>query len=140
MREAKQMASQRRIQVIERQRGVRQAVVSSWNNLVASGQSIVASAEQVKASQLALDGVRQEAMVGSRTTLDVLNAQQDLVNAEVRLVQAERDQIVGAYQVLATTGQLTPAEIGLGIENYDPAENYKNVRFKFIGTGIDEVE
>jgi TolC family type I secretion outer membrane protein len=140
VREAKQMASQRRIQVIERQRGVRQAVVSSWNNLVASGQSIVASAEQVKASQLALDGVRQEAMVGSRTTLDVLNAQQDLVNAEVRLVQAERDQIVGAYQVLATTGQLTPAEIGLGIENYDPAENYKNVRFKFIGTGIDEVE
>ncbi len=140
IREAKQVASQRRIQVIERQRDVRQAVVSSWNNLVAAGQTIVSSAEQVKASQLALEGVQQEALVGSRTTLDVLNAQQDVVNAEVQLAQAERDRIVAAYQVLAVTGQLTPAEIGLGIDNYDPTVNYNNTRFKVIGTGIDQVD
>lgn len=140
IREAKQVASQRRIQVIERQRDVRQAVVSSWNNLLAAGQTIISSAEQVKASQLALEGVQQEALVGSRTTLDVLNAQQDVVDAEVQLAQAQRDQIVAAYQVLATTGKLTPAEIGLGIDNYDPTVNYSNTRFKFIGTGIDRVE
>jgi outer membrane protein len=140
IREAKQVASQRRIQVIERQRDVRQAVVSAWNNLVAASQTIVSSAEQAKASQLALEGVQQEALVGSRTTLDVLNAQQDVVNAGVQQAQAERDQIVAAYQVLAVTGQLTPAEIGLGIENYDPAENYNNTWYKFIGTGIDAVE
>ena len=140
IREAKQVASQRRIQVIERQRDVRQAVIASWNNLVAAGQTIASSSEQVKASQLALDGVKQEAQVGSRTTLDVLNAQQDVVSAQVQLAQAERDQIVASYQLLAVTGQLTPAEIGLGIENYDPTENYKNTRFKFIGTGIDAVE
>lgn len=140
IREAKQVASQRRIQVIERQRDVRQAVISAWNNLISAGETIASSAEQVKASQLALEGVRQEALVGSRTTLDVLNAQQDVVNAEVQLAQAQRDQIVAAYQVLATTGKLTPAEIGLGIDNYDPTVNYNNTRFKVIGTGIDAVE
>ena len=140
IREAKQVASQRRIQVIERQRDVRQAVIASWNNLIAAGQTITSSREQVKASQLALDGVKQEALVGSRTTLDVLNSQRDVVSAEVQLAQAERDQIVAAYQLLAITGQLTPAEIGLGIENYDPTENYNNNRLKFIGTGISAVE
>jgi TolC family type I secretion outer membrane protein len=140
IREAKQVASQRRIQVIERKRDVRQAVIASWNNLIAAGQTITSSREQVKASQLALDGVKQEALVGSRTTLDVLNSQRDVVSAEVQLAQAERDQIVAAYQLLAVTGQLTPAEIGLGIENYDPTENYNNSRLKFIGTGISAVE
>lgn len=140
VREAKQVASQRRLQVIEAQRGVRQAVIAAWNNYLAAGESITASAEQVKASQLAIEGVRQEAMVGSRTTLDVLNAQQDVVNAEVRLAQAERDRIVAAYQVLATTGKLTPKDIGLPVDNYDPTTNYNNTRFKLIGTGVDKVE
>ena len=140
VREAKQAASQRRLQVIEAERGVRQGVVAAWNNYVAAGEAIASSNEQVKASQLALEGVRQEAMVGSRTTLDVLNAQSELVSAQIRLAQTEHDRIVGAYQVLAQIGKLTPADIGLGVENYDPAANYRRTRNKFIGTGVTEID
>lgn len=140
VREAKQVASQRRLQVIEAQRGVRQAVIAAWNGYMAAGDSITASAEQVKASRLALDGVRQEAMVGQRTTLDVLNAQQELVGAEVRLAQAERDRVVAAYQLLSITGKLTPQDIGLPVENYDPKANYSNTRHRLIGTGVNDGE
>lgn len=140
VREAKQVASQRRIQVIERQRDVRQAVIAAWNNFEAAGQNIISSTEQVNASQLALEGVRQEAMVGSRTTLDVLNAQQDVVSAQVQLAQAERDRIVAGFQVIAATGRLIPSEIGLDVPDYDPAENYRKTRFKPIGTGVSQVE
>ena len=140
VRQAKQSASQRRIQVIEQQRDVRQAAIAAWADYQAARQTIVSAGEQVKASQLALEGVKQEALVGSRTTLDVLNAQQDVVNAELRLAQAQRDEIVGAYQVIAATGQLTPQGIGLGVPEYDPKVNYKNTKWKFIGTGVDTVE
>ena len=86
VRQAKHVANERRIQIIEAGRNVRAAVVQAWNNFVAAGQTIGSLVDQVKANQLALEGVRQEAQVGTRTTLDVLNAEQTLATSQINLV------------------------------------------------------
>ena len=70
----------------------------------------------------------EEARVGQRTTLDVLNAQQDLVNARVSLVTAQRDRVVASYNVLAAVGSLSPQVLALGVPNYDPMTHYQQVR------------
>ncbi len=140
VRQAKQVASQRRLQVIQTGRSVREAVSNSWNNLLAARQLITANRSQVSASELALDGVRQEYLVGSRATLDVLDAQAEVVNARISLVAAERDQVVASYQVLGSIGQLTARDLDLPVEYYDVEENYRNVRNKWIGTGANTVE
>jgi outer membrane protein len=77
--------------------------------------------------------VTEEARVGQRTTLDVLNAQQDLVNARVSLVTAQRDRVVASYTVLAAVGSLSPHILGLGIQTYDPMVHYQQVRDSWAG-------
>ncbi|CAI8216296.1 MAG: Outer membrane efflux protein BepC [Alphaproteobacteria bacterium] len=86
---------------------VEREVIIAWNNMQATKSAIDATQEQIKASELALEGVRQENTLGTRTNLDVLNAEQLLLDARVALVQAERNQYVAAYNLLATTGRLT---------------------------------
>jgi TolC family type I secretion outer membrane protein len=140
VREAKQTESQRRIEIIGAARTVREAVVTAWNFLIASRETIVSAKAQVSANTLALEGVKQEYLVGSRTTLDVLNAESELLDSQVILAQAERDQIVAAYQILGSVGQLTARQIGLGVDYYDPIDNYANVRNKWIGTDVDTVD
>jgi outer membrane protein len=140
VREAKHVASQRRLEVIQAGRSVRESVSISWNNLAAAREIIRSAKEQVSAAQLALDGVRQEYFVGSRTTLDVLDAETEVVNARISLVSAERDQIVAAYQILGSIGRLTARDLSLPVEYYDADENYLNVRGKWFGTGADIIE
>lgn len=140
VREAKQVESQRRIEIIGAARTVRETVVTAWNFLIASRETITAAKSQVSANTLALDGVKQEYLVGSRTTLDVLNAESELLDSQVTLAQSERDLIVAAYQILGSIGQLTARQIGLGVDYYDPIENYDNVRNKWFGTGVDTVD
>ncbi|MFT3986630.1 TolC family outer membrane protein [Aestuariivirga sp.] len=140
IREAKQLASQQRIAVIEVARSVRQAVSASWSALAASREIIAAAKDQVSASQLALDGVRQEYQAGTRTTLDVLNAQADVVTAKTTLVNAQRSQILAGYQLLAAVGELTARDQHLNVPYYDPQENYNATRGKWIGTGVETVE
>jgi outer membrane protein len=140
VRQAKQLASQRRLQVIQAGRAVRESVSTSWNNLSAAREIIRSAKEQVSAVELALDGVRQEYFVGSRTTLDVLDAETEVVNARIALVSAERDQIVAAYQILGSIGRLTARDLSLPVEYYDADENYLNVRGKWFGTGADTIE
>jgi outer membrane protein len=140
VREAKQVASQRRLEVIQAGRSVRESVSISWDNLTAAREIIRSAKAQVSASALALDGVRQEYLVGSRTTLDVLDAETDVVTSRVVLVAAERDQIVAAYQILASIGRLTARDLALPVEYYDADENYLNVRGKWFGTGADTIE
>jgi outer membrane protein len=140
VREAKQVESQRRIEIIGAARLVRETVVTAWNFLIASRETIAAAKSQVSANALALDGVKQEYLVGSRTTLDVLNAEAELLDSQVTLAQAERDQIVAAYQILGSIGQLTARQIGLGVDYYDPIDNYDNVRNKWFGTGVNTVD
>ena len=93
VREAKQTASQRRLQVVDVRRQVREQVSDAWTLPKPPRRS--SSKTQVEANQLALEGVRQEALVGSRTTLDVLDAEQTFVDLQVPLATAERDRIVG---------------------------------------------
>ncbi len=77
--------------------------------------------------------MREEARVGQRTTLDVLNAQQELVNARVSLVTAQRDRVAASYTLLAAVGRLAPDVLSLGTETYDPRVHYHQVRDKWIG-------
>lgn len=139
IRQAKQIASQRRIQVVEVARQVRQAVAAAWNAYVALGDIIKAAKSQVSAAQLALEGVQQEYQAGTRTTLDVLNAQAAVVAARTALVNAEKNRVIAAYQLLGAIGELTAADLGLNVAIYDPAENYNRVRNKWIGTDVETI-
>ena len=82
---------------------------------------------------MALDGVIKEANVGSRTVLDVLDAEQEYLNYRVALVIAERDEMVASLRLLSSTGQMTATGLGLHVDVYDPQEHYNNVSEKWIG-------
>jgi outer membrane protein len=140
VREAKQVASQRRIQIIEAGRAVRESVVRTWNIFVSSADTIRSLEAQVAANELALEGVNQEALVGTRTTLDVLDAEQELVQSQVNLVNARRDRVVAAYQLIATTGRLTAPNLGLAVPYYDPDGHYLRTRGRFFGVTTDTVD
>ena len=140
VRQAKQVESQRRLQIVEIGRGVREGVAAAWANFQASTQAIAAIRTQVEAARIALEGVQQEYLVGSRTTLDVLNAQSVLINARITLVAAQHDQVVASYQVLGSIGKLTARNLKLNVAVYDPTENYDAVKNKWIGTDANTVE
>jgi len=108
--------------------GVLQNVGVAWANLAVSGASIQASDQQVRAAQTAFDGVREEAAAGARTTLDVLDAEQELLDARNARIQAEAQRYVGVYRVLATMGLLTVDHLQLGIATYDPKAYYDTVK------------
>jgi outer membrane protein len=128
IRQAKETLGQRRLDLDTSRDQVQATVTQAWGQLDAAKAQIDATQSQVTAAEVALNGVREEARVGQRTTLDVLNAQQDLVNARVALVTAQRDRVVASYTVLAATGALSPQILGLKIEVYDPTVHYQQVR------------
>ena len=135
VREAKQLSSQRQLLTLDTRRRIREVVVNSWHALIATRQTSKSFADQVNANQLALDGVRQEAHVGSRTTLDVLDAEQELVESRVSLARARSDAVVAAYRVLASIGSLTAENLRLPVPIYDPDEHYGKIRNRLFGTG-----
>jgi outer membrane protein len=104
--------------------GVVQNVGVAWANLAVASASIEASDLQIRASQAAFDGVREEAAAGTRTTLDVLDAEQELLDARNARLQAEAQRYIAVYQVLATMGLLTVDHLQLGIPTYDPEAYY----------------
>jgi outer membrane protein len=128
IRQAKETLGQRRLDLDTARDQVQSTVTQAWGQLEAAKAQINATQAQVTAAEVALNGVREEARVGQRTTLDVLNAQQELVNARVALVTAQRDRVVASYTVLAATGALSPQVLGLKIEVYDPVVHYQQVR------------
>jgi len=134
VRQAKETLGQRRLDMDTARDQVRQTVVQSWGQLEAAKANIDATESQVKASEIALNGVREEARVGQRTTLDVLNAQQELVNARVSLVTAQRDRVVASYTLLASVGRLSPQVLGLRVPVYSPRVHYHQVRDVWAGT------
>jgi len=95
---------------------------------------------QVDSATAALDGVRQEALVGARTVLDVLDAEQELFAAEVELTRARREAVMAGYRMLAARGELSVAGLGLEVEPYDPEGHYREVRDKWYGLGEDRSE
>lgn len=125
--------SQVRHQIDEQREAVRANVISSWGQYTAARAQIPAGQAQVEASQVALTGVREEEKVGQRTILDVLNAEQELLDARVTLVTARRDLVVASYSLLRELGRMSAATIGLGVEQYDPNVHYNEVKNKWIG-------
>ena len=133
IRQAKETLGQRRIELDVQRDQVRASVVQAWSTLQATKAQIIAAQAQVTATEVALNGVREEARVGQRTTLDVLNAQQELVNARVSLVTAQRDRVVASFNLLAAVGRLGPEALALRTESYDPRVHYHQVRDKWFG-------
>ncbi|MBV9261089.1 MAG: TolC family outer membrane protein [Pseudolabrys sp.] len=133
VRQAKETLGQRRIDLDTARDQARQTVVQSWGLLEAAKGNILATQSQVQAAEVALNGVREEARVGQRTTLDVLNAQQELVNARVALVGAQRDRVVASYTLLAAVGRLSPQVLGLRVSTYDAQVHYHQVRDTWTG-------
>src|SRR5439155_13740011 len=133
IRQSKETLGQRRLDLDTAREQVQQTVTQAWGQLQAAKAQIAATTAQVAAAEIALNGVREEARVGQRTTLDVLNAQQDLVNARVALVTAQRDRVVASYTVLAAVGSLSPQILALRIEVYDPTVHYHQVRDSWFG-------
>ncbi len=136
VRQAKQQASERQLLILDTRRQVRQSVVSTWNAFVASRQTITSIKAQVSANALALSGVRQEALVGSRTTLDILDAKRELVNSQVTLAVAQRNKVVAAYQLIAATGRMTARHLRLSVAIHDPSVNARRVRDQYFGANI----
>ena len=133
IRQAKELVGQRRNELDSARRQAAQNVISSWRNLDAARSRMISFAAQVKANDVALNGVRQEALVGSRTTLDVLNAEQELLNSQVNLISAKHDVQVNYYGVLAGIGRLTARTLGLPVEYYDEEKYYNEVGSRWIG-------
>jgi outer membrane protein len=133
IRQAKEQHGQARLNADLQRDSVRASVVSSWGLLETAKGSIISQQAAVKAAETALAGVREEAKVGQRTTLDVLNAQQALLNARVGLVIAQRNRVVASYAVLGSIGRLSAKELNLDVALYDPDVHYEQVKTKWIG-------
>ncbi|MTJ83469.1 MAG: TolC family outer membrane protein [Telmatospirillum sp.] len=135
LRAQKQTASQARTDVDVARRDLTESVTKAWQALDTARARIMSYTDQITAAQVALEGVQRESQVGSRTVLDVLNAEQELLNARVNLVQAQHDETVAAYQLKSTLGQMSAQALALPVQVYDPQQHYDEVRGKWIGVG-----
>jgi outer membrane protein len=133
IRQSKETLAQQRLALELVRTQTRQQVVQAWGQNEAAKAQVRAANSQVYSSEVALNGVREEARVGQRTTLDVLNAQQALVNARIALVTAQHDRVVASYSVLSATGRLSPQVMHLPTILYDPSVHYQQVRDAWIG-------
>jgi len=133
VREAKERFGQSQIQVDVIRAQVRALVIANYGQLQAARAQLSAAQAQVSASQLALEGIQEERNVGQRTTLDVLNAQQEVLNGRISLVRAQRDRVVASYALLAAVGKLSAEALNLQVQRYYPDEHYHEVRDLWFG-------
>jgi len=133
VRQAKETLGQARLQADLQRDAIRAAVVSTWGKLDSTRAVIQSSKAAVNSNEIALDSVRQEAKVGQRTTFDILFQQQQLLNARVVLVTAQRDRVVASYAVMAAIGRLSAANLNLSVTQYDPTVHFDQVKDKWIG-------
>lgn len=137
VREARYNANESRIRVEETRRAVVEDAIRAWEGLTTARASIQSLLAQVSAARIALEGTEQEALVGSRTVLDVLDAEQELLDARVSLVRAQRDEVVAAYGLLSVVGRLTARQLGLPVAYYEFDADYEDTRGSIWGTSID---
>ncbi len=133
VRESKQFAIQRSREIEESSRFAERVAIESWEDLETAQARGVSFQSEVRSSEIALEGVRQENAVGQRTILDVLDAEQELLDAQVNLTRARRDEIVASYEVLSAMGRLTARNLELDVELYDPLTDYRAVRDRWFG-------
>jgi outer membrane protein len=133
VRQRKESLGQARIDVDVSRDDVRAAVTSAWTQFHAARESVDANRELVSAAQLALNGVSEERNVGQRTTLDVLNAQASVIDAQINLARSERDVVVASYAILSAVGNLSARNLNLAVVEHKPEEHYKAVKDKWFG-------
>jgi outer membrane protein len=138
IRQAKELAGQKRMDLDAARDQAQANVVTAWGQLEAAKAQILATEAQVASSEIALNGVREQARVGQRTTYDILVAQQNLVNARVALVTAQHDRVVASYTLLGAVGDLNLPKLGINIPLYDPMIHYQQVRDAWIGVRIPD--
>ncbi len=136
VREAKQLENQARIASVQVGRELTKNTTQAWETYQATKAAMDAIKAQIKASKMALDGVIREADVGSRTVLDVLDAEQEYLNYRVNLVSAERNMTVAALNLLSSMGKMTADSLNLKVDQYVADAYYNEVKSKLIGTGI----
>lgn len=133
IREAKNISQRRKFETLDTTDEVREQATRAWERYQSSRASIVSTQDSIKAAEVALDGVRQEQQYGARTTLDVLDAEQELFLARVNLVRAQRNEVVSMYNLVTAMGRLTAKDLALGAKLYDPEVHYDSAKFKLIG-------
>jgi outer membrane protein len=133
VREAKITKSRRRYELLDTTNEIRQQSIEAWERYQTSVAAIQAQRDTITAAEVALDGVKQEQLYGTRTLLDVLDAQQELFSAEVALERTERSKLAAIYNLLSITGQLSPANLKLGISDYDNEAAIDDIKYQFIG-------
>ena len=114
-------------------RDAAEAATQSYESLTTAQAQVDAFQTQIEASVVALEGVQREAAVGSRTVLDILDAEQELLDSRVSHVRSQRDEFVAAYELMSAIGRLTAKDLGLTVDLYDPREHYDEVRGKWFG-------
>ena len=127
-REAYQVSTAKRISVEKVRRQVIEQAIQFWQNFMAAKANIENFKKQVQASEVSLDGTKQEMEVGSKILLDVLNAQSELLNAQLQLVKAEKDYFLGGYRLMAAMGQLNGKYLKLNLEQFNPQAHFQQVR------------
>ena len=132
-RQAKELTSQSRMVLEQVRNQARTAVASAWVTNEGTKVALAAAESEVRAANVALQGVRREAEGGQRTTIDVLNAQQDLTNARSRLIQGQRDRVIASYTLLSAVGRLDVHVLSLNTPDYLPEVHYHQVRDAWHG-------
>jgi outer membrane protein TolC len=135
IRQAKQTVMQRRKEIEAARRNASQQATQAWDLLTAARARVKSFEAQIRANEIALEGVRQEATVGARTVLDILNAEQELFGSQVNHVTAQHDTFVAGMQLRSAIGQLTAKSLNLPVQYYDVEAHYNMVRDKLWGVG-----
>jgi len=133
IRQSKETLEQQRLVLEQTRDQARADLVTAWGQLLAAKSQVAATQSQVEASEIAYLGTTKEAQVGQRTVIDILNAQQTLVNARLALVTAQHDRIVASYAVLSAIGRLSPQVLRLPTATYDASVHYHQVRNNWFG-------
>jgi len=127
------VVGQRRGQTDDARRAAVQLATQAWEQVTSGRAQIVSLQSTIKAAGIALDGVRQEATVGSRTVLDVLNAEQELFTDRVQLVTAQHDTALAEFNLSQQIGRPTAVDLRLPVKLYDADVHYRSVRDKWLG-------
>jgi TolC family type I secretion outer membrane protein len=138
VRRSRHTLRQRRQELESAFRSVQESVASAWDTLLSAAAQVPAFRSEVRANEIALEGVNQEALVGTRTVLDVLDAEQELFTSRVNLVRAQADEVFASYQLKSAVGQLTVTGLGLPVEPYDPLVHYRDNRDRLWGVSTSD--
>ncbi|MCB4825191.1 TolC family outer membrane protein [Roseicella aerolata] len=135
VRQARQAAQQARHTVEEQRRAATQSATQAWEQLQSTRAQVESQRAAIRAAEIALDGVQREAIVGSRTTLEVLNAEQELLQNRTDLVRALANMVAQSYSLASALGRLTAQDLALPVDLYDMRAYYNAVRNRWVGFG-----